>query len=91
MSRKGDSPGDDEAKQSARFNIIQAINTAHATSPPTTPTQSSQQPSPVSVEDIAKERQVHVLGMVKAFHLDVNTSPLLLPKPRSPRHSPTCK
>lgn len=89
MSEKGGSPEND-AKLNARLNIIQAIGNVHPSSPVTQP--SNQSPShleqaAVSVDDVAKERQLHVTGVVKALQLKTPPSPS--PKPRSPRQSPT--
>lgn len=96
MSERKLSPEDGGAKHIARFNIMQAIETARTSSPtasPTLPTQSPHQPqAPVPEDNVVDE---HLAGVRKLIQEESKHSFRSPPSttsprpPRSPRISPT--
>ena len=84
MSEKQLSP--EEARRNARVNIMQVLGNVQSSSP----TLSERPPlseDPAALDEIARERQAHVTGLVKTLQQESNKGPS--PMPRSPRHSPT--
>ena len=89
MSEERISPDSDEAKRSARKNILQALEGSRTLSP-TIPVQVHQ--SKEKIIDASSERQLHAVGLVKVPQQEARSHPSFqypAPKPRSPRHSPT--
>ena len=85
ISQKRASP--DQAKRNARVNIMQVLGNVQSSSPIMPAQPSHQSEEEVAVDELARERQAHVVGLVKAFQQETSKPPS--PMPRSPRHSPT--